>query len=115
MKKFINSQITSNLLSDYHAKQKNIQEVLIKKLLHQSKNRGCREMDLLLGNFAEILVPKMDLNDLENVALILFQDDNDIYRWITKKSKPPQELDSNIMQQLLNYFEARGHSSEIFM
>lgn len=104
MKKFINNQFTSNLLSNYHAKQKNIQELLMKKLLHQSKNRGCREMDLLLGNFAEIFVHKMSSNDLENFALILCQDDSDIYRWITKQSKPPQELDSNIMQQLLDYF-----------
>lgn len=75
---------------------------LQKKLLYRSKNRGCKEMDYILGSFASTYLPLMEEKKLSNYALILDKDDNDLYNWITNKSYAPSNLDAEIMDQLRN-------------
>jgi succinate dehydrogenase flavin-adding protein (antitoxin of CptAB toxin-antitoxin module) len=80
--------------------QKNI---FIKKLLYQSKNRGCKETDLILGKFANRFLLDADKESLRDFAMILEQDDTDIYDWVTQKILPPPHLDSKVMQSLLKF------------
>lgn len=75
---------------------------LQKKLLYRSKNRGCKEMDYILGNFARLYLPFMEGKKLLSYALILDQNDNDLYNWITGKSLTPSNIDTEIMDQLRN-------------
>lgn len=74
-----------------------------KKLLYQSKNRGCKETGIILGNFAEGFLSDMNDKDLQDFSLILANNDIDIYDWITKKTSPPAYLNSNVMMKLLNF------------
>ncbi|MFP3018526.1 MAG: succinate dehydrogenase assembly factor 2 [Candidatus Tisiphia sp.] len=76
---------------------------LTKKLLYQSKNRGCKETGLILGKFAEQFLANMDIDSLTDFALILNQNDIDIYDWITNKTTPPVHLKSKVMLQILNF------------
>ncbi|HJD59234.1 MAG TPA: succinate dehydrogenase assembly factor 2 [Rickettsia endosymbiont of Omalisus fontisbellaquei] len=73
---------------------------LQKKLLYRSKNRGCKEMDYILSSFAEKYLFLMDEKKLESYTLILDQNDNDLYTWITKKSSIPSNLDTEIINKL---------------
>lgn len=73
---------------------------LQKKLLYRSKNRGCREMDYILGSFADLYLPFMDEKKLLGYSLILDQNDNDLYNWITNKSFIPSSLDAEIISGL---------------
>lgn len=77
--------------------------IFVKKLLYQSKNRGYKENDLILGNFAERFLFDMNIEDLRDYANILEQNDADIYDWFTHKSKPPVKLNSKIMDKFLNF------------
>ena len=80
-----------------------IKASIAKKLLYQSNHRGCKEIDYILGGFAREYVKNMNEKDLQDFALILTQNDLDIYEWITKKSTPPSDLNSNVMSLLLNF------------
>lgn len=73
---------------------------LQKKLFYRSKNRGCKEMDYILGSFASLHLPFIAEEQLLSYALILDQNDNDLYNWITNKSSVPSNLDAAIMEQL---------------
>ena len=73
---------------------------LQKKLFYRSKNRGCREMDYILGSFAEKYLSLMDEQKLEGYTLILDQNDNDLYNWINNKSSAPSYLDAEIIDKL---------------
>jgi antitoxin CptB len=42
----------------------------------------------------------MDEKKLESYTLILDQNDNDLYTWITKKSSIPSNLDTEIINKL---------------
>lgn len=75
----------------------------IKKLLYQSCNRGCKETDLIIGQFAKQNVENMSDNDLQIFNQILQLPDADIYDWYTKKKPLPKENSSNIMTQILNF------------
>jgi succinate dehydrogenase flavin-adding protein (antitoxin of CptAB toxin-antitoxin module) len=78
-------------------------EQLIKKLLYQSSNRGCKETDIIIGQFAKLNLAKMDDNELKVFEDILQMNDADIYDWYTKKIMLPAEKSSSIMLQILDF------------
>lgn len=76
---------------------------LIKKLIYQSLNRGCKETDLIIGKFASQNLHKMTDNELQIFASILSFNDADIYAWYTGKEPVPEQNRSAIMTQILNF------------
>jgi succinate dehydrogenase flavin-adding protein (antitoxin of CptAB toxin-antitoxin module) len=80
--------------------QKNI---LAKKLLYQSKNRGSKEMEVIMSAFIRKYLDKMNLEELQEFSCIVNQLDSDLYDWISKKSTPPKNLLSQTMKKLLSF------------
>lgn len=78
-------------------------EQMIKKLLYQSCNRGCKETDLIIGEFARNNLDKMTNQELDIFSNILQLPDADIYDWYTHKKPMPNEIDTPLMQRLLNF------------
>lgn len=72
-----------------------------KKLLYRSLHRGCKETDLLLGQFAEKHISNMSDEDLEEWNTILNQNDSDIVSWVMGRSDVPKQLQSEIMRRFL--------------
>lgn len=60
--------------------------VLRKRLAMRSWRRGMREMDLLLGPFADKALPQMGAEALAGYASLLDTDDHEVYRWILAAS-----------------------------
>lgn len=82
--------------------QKN-KSVLAKKLLYKSTHRGCRETDIILGQYAQKYINDMSYEELEIFETILNISDSDIYDWYSKKKSVPEKYDSHIMRQLMQY------------
>jgi antitoxin CptB len=78
-------------------------EFFIKKIFYKSKNRGCKENDLILGAFTQKFLFHMNEQDLVDFANILEQNDLDIYDWLRHKCEVPLDLQSNIMTLLVNF------------
>jgi len=76
---------------------------LTKKLLYQSNHRGCKETDVLLGNFANNFLYQMTNSELEDYAMILEQTDSDIVDWIMGKAEVPNNMHSAVMTKLLEF------------
>ena len=57
-------------------------ENIRKKILFRSWHRGTKEMDLILGEFANNNVSDMDLEDLNKFQEFLNLSDPDLYKWI---------------------------------
>ncbi len=74
-----------------------------KKLLYRSKYRGSREMDLILGKFAETFLDKMDDKELKDFEKILEQSDKDIYKWIVSREAPPATVNLGLIDKLRNF------------
>lgn len=74
-----------------------------KKLLYRSKNRGWKETDIFLGNFAENYLDQLSPQELEEYSKLLDQPDVDIFNWATGKEHPPIEFDNKIMHKLKQF------------
>ena len=70
------------------------------RLRFRSWHRGTREMDLLLGRFADAHIASLTPAQLENFDVLLQQNDPDLYDWILGKKTPPTSLDSDVMRLL---------------
>ena len=56
-----------------------------KRLIYRSWHRGTREMDLLLGSFADLYVPKFSAAELALYDQILELSDPDLYNWMSAR------------------------------
>lgn len=82
-------------------------EVLRKRLLYQSQHRGLREMDLLLGKFAQKYIGTMRHEELKQFETLLGFPDQDLYSWFFEKMPIPQDAPASIIkmiQQLPNHY-----------
>ena len=68
-----------------------------RKLLYRSWHRGTREMDLILGRFAEHYLPLTEGEALQHYANMLQENDPDLYDWITGQASAPDRLGSLIL------------------
>lgn len=78
-------------------------ELLIKKILYQSCNRGCKETDIIIGGFAKKHVNNMNDDDLMSFLEIIHLPDADIYDWYTKKKSVPEEKISKLLLEILQF------------
>lgn len=62
---------------------------IIKRLIYRSKNRGCKENDLILGNFSANGLLQLNLDQLKIYELFIEESDNDIFLWLTNKNHAP--------------------------
>ena len=88
-------------LTDHILKSDN--DVRRKRLLFRSWHRGTRELDLLLGGFAERYLSTFSTNQLEVYEQLLEFSDLDIYRWITEVKSVPVFAQSEILTLLQNF------------
>lgn len=64
-------------------------DTLSKKLLFQSLHRGCKENDIILGDYATQKLHHMDMVALELYQDFLMEDDTNIYNWVSKREAVP--------------------------
>jgi antitoxin CptB len=75
-----------------------------KQLLFRSWHRGTREIDLLLGKFADAKLPGFDAGQLMLYDRFLNNSDPDIFNWVTKAEPVPPAEDSEIVRMLLAFY-----------
>lgn len=65
-----------------------------KKLRFRAWRRGFREIDLILGGFADRHVAYLDEAALDAFERLLDAQDQDVYAWITDQADAPTEHDT---------------------
>lgn len=63
--------------------------IRLKRLRLRSWRRGTREMDLILGRFADARLETLDAGTLDAYEALLEEPDWDIYYWVTGAAVPP--------------------------
>ena len=74
-----------------------------KRLRFRSWHRGMREMDLLMGSFADAHVPNFDEDRLDRYEALLELSDPDLYNWMTDREPVPEEHDNDVMRLLMRF------------
>jgi len=60
----------------------------LKRLRYRSWHRGCKETDLILGNFADERLQTLDEEQLCAYERLLDEDDVNIWDWLTGNAAP---------------------------
>lgn len=74
-----------------------------KKMIFRSWHRGTREIDLLLGRFADENIPNFDAEQLRQYEELLQNNDPDLYNWITGKEEPPANVMTDVLKIIMSY------------
>jgi len=76
---------------------------LRRRLLFQSRHRGVKELDLILGPFAERHLPAFGAEELKDFAVLLAEPDPDIYDWLVGRVPLPVRLQNPVTSLLLAF------------
>ncbi|MBZ0148403.1 MAG: succinate dehydrogenase assembly factor 2 [Pseudorhodoplanes sp.] len=81
-----------------------------RKLLFRSWHRGIREMDLIMGGFADASITAMTDSELDELERLLDVPDQEIYSWITGDRAVPAQYDSAFFQRMLAFSKRGGEA-----
>ncbi len=71
-----------------------------RRLLFRAWHRGTREMDLLMGQFADAVLPTMDESELDEFELLSGCPDGDLLKWLIGELATPPEYDFGVFKKL---------------
>jgi antitoxin CptB len=60
-----------------------------KRLRLRAWRRGTREMDLILGGFADARLGALDAAGLDAFEALMDENDQDLYAWVAGQAEPP--------------------------
>jgi antitoxin CptB len=75
-------------------------QIRLKRLRFRSWHRGTREMDLLLGRFADTHLETLSDRELDLYETVLNEADQDLYAWIAGDRPWPTSLSNALTARL---------------
>jgi antitoxin CptB len=67
-------------------------EARLKRMKIRSWRRGIKEMDLILGPYADANLTQMDQAALDLYDDLLEENDQDLYQWVSGQVTPPERF-----------------------
>ncbi len=67
-------------------------ETRLKRLTMRSWRRGTKEMDMILGPFADDRLAQLAPADLDLYDALLLENDQDLYQWVSAQAAPPERF-----------------------
>ena len=72
-----------------------------KRLRFRCWHRGSRELDLLLGRFADAHIHSFSMDQLDRFEVFIENADPDIYNWLTGREEVPEAFNNDIFLALI--------------
>ncbi len=77
-----------------------------RKIRFRAWHRGTREMDLIMGRFADAKLAMLDPASLDSFEALMEQPDPDLYKWVSGETLPPGDVDAAFLARI-RAFHAR--------
>jgi antitoxin CptB len=74
-----------------------------RKLLFRSWHRGMREMDLIMGRFADNTVEHLAESELADFERLIELPDRELLAWVTGEEDVPRDYDTPLFRQLRDF------------
>jgi antitoxin CptB len=71
-----------------------------KRILFRAWHRGTREMDLLMGRYAEVALDGMHEDELATFEALIEVPDRDLFAWLTGTEDVPANYDTDVFRAL---------------
>ncbi len=81
--------------------------IRLKKIQFRSKHRGMKELDILLGGFAERYLKTLTAPQLDQFEALLDEGENDLFDWITGKTPPPAKIDHDTLHLIQAFTDGK--------
>ena len=83
-------------------------DVRRRKLLFRAWRRGVREMDLIVGRFADVHIDKFDDAGLDDFERLIEAPNSDLYAWVTGTEAAPAPYDTAVLATLIAFHDRGG-------
>ena len=67
-------------------------DIRLKRLRMRAWHRGIKEMDLILGGWADRYLAEADAATVDAFEVVLAEADHDLYQWVSGQADPPEAL-----------------------
>ena len=75
-------------------------DVRRRRLRFRAWHRGTREMDLLMGRFADSELGGLSKNEVDDLELLMEAPDRDVFSWLTGELELPGNYDTPVFRRL---------------
>ena len=72
-----------------------------RRLRYRAWHRGTKEMDLVLGPFADAHVEGYGVPELSRLEALMEEADTDLLKWVMGQESPPADADAELLQTIL--------------
>jgi antitoxin CptB len=79
----------------------------MRRLRYRAWHRGTREMDLILGPFAEAALGAMTGPELDRFERLLEEPDTELLKWLLRQEPAPPDADHDLIARLSAFAESR--------
>ena len=79
----------------------------LRRLRYRAWHRGTKEMDLLLGPYADARLEVMDGGELDRFETLLEELDTDLLAWLMGQEPAPADADHDLLADLLRFRTAK--------
>lgn len=83
-------------------------DITRKRLRYRAWHRGMKEMDLILGNFADERLRAFDEAELARFEVVLEELDGDLLSWITGQYAIREDADIKMIEDVIAFQIARA-------
>lgn len=78
-----------------------------KKLRYRAWHRGTKEMDLILGPYADANVERFDAAALDRLEALMSEEDPPLLTWVMGQDEPPAHVDRAFLAEVIADHQAR--------
>ena len=78
-------------------------DVRRRRLLFRAWRRGVREMDLIVGRYADAYIGLLDEPELDDFEALIEVPNAELYAWVVGDESVPQDFDTAVLRQLIAF------------
>lgn len=79
-----------------------------RRILFRSWHRGIREMDLIMGRFADDQIGLLSEEELADYEHLIEVPDRDLFAWLTGADETPSNYDTAVFRKLKSFHSHQG-------
>jgi len=78
-----------------------------RRMRYRAWHRGTREMDLILGPYADAHIEGLPEAELDRLEKLMNEEDTDLLKWIMGQEPVPADVDAELLAVLARFNDAR--------
>ena len=74
-----------------------------RRMRYRAWHRGTKEMDLVLGPFADAHIETVLIAELDRLETLMDEEDTDLLKWVMGQEAPPAGIDTELLKRLIAF------------